>query len=82
MGDFNAVLNPAVNRLGVDPSLHLLIGHRNMASLRYGGGSIRMSVSTPAISDSFHTMSRIGMVFASDVTFPIVLKVSYLPRGV
>lgn len=29
-------------------------------------------------SDSFHTMSRIDMAFASDVMLPIVSKVSYL----
>lgn len=46
VGDFNAVLDPAVDRLGVvvDPITHLLIGCRYMALLNYGAGSIRMIV--------------------------------------
>lgn len=82
MGDFNAVLNHALDHLGG--------GGRSYPSFtdwaqvycltvdqRSGSGSIRMYVNI-----HLHTISRIDMAFTTDDTLPIVSTVSYLPRGV
>lgn len=84
VGDFNAILDPAMDHLGGGgrsfPSFLDWMLVYNFTKLWCWKHPDERQFSCN--SDFFHTMSRIDMAFAPADTLPIVSAVSYLPRGV
>ena len=84
VGDFNAVLDPSVDRLrGGGRPYPSFVDWAKLYSLtelwRWKHPEDRQF---SCHSDSFHTMSRIDMAFTPADVLPLVHSVRYLPRGI
>lgn len=84
VGDFNAVLDPAVDRLrgGGRPYPTFIDWTQVFALTKLWRWKHLGDRQFSSHSDSFHTMSRIDLAFAPVDVLPLVHSISYLPRGI
>lgn len=84
VGDFNAVMSPAMDRLGGGGrSYHSFTDWAQVHGLtEIWRWKHPDECQFSCHSDSFHTMSRIDLAFGTRDTLLVVSSITYLPRGV